>query len=250
MGIEPGWCETFGAPDGQVIVLWGDSHAAAWSPAFYEFARRQPNLKIVRFSVGGCAPLIGTRRSDPIFADAPCGQFGLPERILHATRALKPVHIFVLARWSLYSSSKIAAQDGDRSPGLLARQLRRTLDALPGDTPVTIFRTAPVIRQDPSRALLRHTAVAIPMQEYIRREKKADAAIDAAMAGRPNVSAFDPKTLFCAEQCDITRNGTVLYANATHLSAQGAMLAADEVSRLLTGVIGSRNITAGLGQKP
>jgi hypothetical protein len=232
-GIPADWCQAFGDDDGDVVVLVGDSHANAWAPAFYELARRQPDLKIVRFSVGGCAPLVGTRRIDPIFANAPCSQFGFAERVLDAIRLLKPSHIFLLARWSLYTPSKIAARDDGAPRGLLARQLGRTLDALPHDVPVTIFRTAPVIRNEPARALLRHTSVVIPRREYVRREAAADAAIDDAVKGRPNVSAFDPKALFCPHDCDVTLNGTVLFANATHLSAQGALLAVDAISRLM-----------------
>jgi hypothetical protein len=180
--------------------------------------------------VGGCPPLLGTRRTDSIFAEAPCGQFGLAERVIEAVKTLRPMHVFLLARWSLYMSSKIEVQDGRaNAKNILSQPLDRTLDALSELSPVTLFRTAPVIRDDPSRALLRHTPVNVPTADYRRHESLANAAIDAAVRDRANVSTFDPGNLLCTQTCGVQLAGKVLYANATHLSAQGAMLARDEI---------------------
>jgi peptidoglycan/LPS O-acetylase OafA/YrhL len=229
LGIAEKWCETFGDKNADVVVLWGDSHAAAWAPVFYSIAAAK-HFQVVRFSIGGCPPLLATRRIDAIFADAPCGEFGLGERLIQAVKLLKPAHVFLLARWSLYTPSKIAvASASNVDANILRVPLARTLDALSRTLPVTIFRTAPVIRDEPARALLRHTAVSVPITDYRKHESRANATIDAISSSRANVTIFDPSHLLCTQTCTLRLGDTVLYANATHLSAQGAMLAADEI---------------------
>jgi peptidoglycan/LPS O-acetylase OafA/YrhL len=236
--IPEAWCAMYGPDTGETIVLWGDSHAEAWSPAFFRIADRR-HLRVIRFSVGGCPPLVQTRRRDAVFAQAPCATFGQAERIVRVIATLKPSHIFLLARWSLYTPLKVATPDGapQSQKDILHAQLARTLAALPRGTPVTVFRTAPVLRNDPSRALLRHTNVETVTSDYVHSEANANRAIDAVAALNPAVSVFDPRLILCSQRCGAIHGKTVVYANATHLSAQGAMLATEEIARRYFGAM-------------
>jgi len=229
------WCTSYGPHDGKIIVVWGDSHAAAWSPVFYAIADAN-HLRVIRFSMGGCPPLVETRRIDAVFASAPCASFGQAEKVVKLIATLRPERIFILGRWSLYKPTKVAAQHpqpatGARSNGdIVESQLTKTLAALPADVPITVFRTAPVLKGDPERGLLRHTKIETTGAEYQRAEASANRALDAAVATRNNASLFDPATILCSKVCSPVVNGTVVYANETHLSAQGALLALDAVS--------------------
>ena len=233
--IPAEWCASYGPDDARTIVLWGDSHASAWSPVLFKIAEAH-QLRVVRFYVGGCPPLVGTRRIDAIFASAPCASFGQGEQVIKAIKSLSPTQIFLAARWSLYTPSKVAAvgtevvDAGSSSTRVLEPQLKKTLLALPPDIPITIFRTAPVLEGEPQRALLRHARIETSSESYRRQESEANRAIDAAVASRSNVRVFDPGDLLCEKLCNVVQNGTVLYSNATHLSAQGALLAFDALS--------------------
>lgn len=228
-------CATYGAADAETIVVWGDSHANAWSPVFFKIGQEH-HLRVVRLYIGGCPPLVETRRIDPAFASAPCAVFGQAERMIDIIRSVRPTRIFMIARWNLYTSGKVAVAHPDDHEGsavrsnLVETQLRKTLQALPLDIPVTVFRTAPVLNVDPERALLRHVKAEMPVQEYLRQNAVFNQSIDAAVAVRQNAGVFDPAPTLCAQSCTEVAHGTVMYANATHLSARGALTAFDALS--------------------
>lgn len=231
--LPPDWCTDFGPANAKTIVLWGDSHAGAWSPVFYKIAQAD-HLRVVRFYVGGCPPLIGTRRIHSAWSGRECASFGQGERVLQAIRSLRPSRIFLVARWSLYTPTKIEAEPGavketHGSHNVLASRLLATVRALPSQTPITIFRTAPVLRNEPERALLHGTHVERLAKDYHAGEADADRAIDSAAQARSDVSVFDPAPLFCNRTCPLVENGRVLYSDTNHLSAQGALLAYDEL---------------------
>ena len=228
-------CVTYGDDQAQTIVVWGDSHANAWSPVFFKIAQDH-HLRVVRLYIGGCPPLVETRRIDPGFASAPCAVFGQAERMIDILKSVKPTHIFVIARWNLYTPVKVAVAHPDvrernaAKSDLVETQLGKTLQALPPGVPVTVFRTAPVLNVDPERALLRHVKAEMSAQEYAQQNAAFNQAIDAAVATRQNVSVFDPAPVLCAPSCVEVAKGTVLYANATHLSARGALTEIDAIS--------------------
>jgi len=228
-------CTSYGSPDADTIVVWGDSQAAAWSPVFYKIAEKN-NLRVITFSTPGCPPLIQIRRIDIAGKAASCSSFGEGEQIIEAIASIKPKHIFLISFWSLYTPDRIEAKHKDSTTdktsvgGVLEPQLINTLRALPAGTSVTIFRAAPVLVNDLARGLLRNVRIEPTAAEYSRGEANANHAIDAASATRANVTVFDPSTLQCIQICKAVVNGTLMYKNWGHISAQGALLYYDILS--------------------
>ncbi len=222
-------CVMYGAPTAETIVVWGDSQAGAWAPVFYKIAQ-QKHLRVIRFYIGGCPPLVETRRKDVAGESLPCASFGAAEHVMAAIADLKPKHIFLIGFWSLYTSGKIEAQHAEQSPGadltanVLATQLGKTLRRLPSGTPVTIFRSAPMLLAEPERGMLRGVRIEPTAEENRQREAFANLAVDAASTGMANATIFDPSPLLCRDKCQAVVDGSLIYINWGHLAAQGALL--------------------------
>jgi peptidoglycan/LPS O-acetylase OafA/YrhL len=228
------FCSSYGRHDAPRIVLWGDSHAWAWAPVFYDIAREH-DLRVITFSVGGCPPLLGVRRADADSSLTSCGTFGLGEQVLAGILAAAPRQLYVIGYWGLYTPpGAIAAQQPTSAkpgPEIFAERLGATLRAFPPPLPITIFRTQPVMRDTIERGLLRKARIEPTAKEKDAEEGAANAAIDAASATRPGVTVFDPTARTCAATCGVLLDGELLYFDKGHVSAQGALLFREQILR-------------------
>ena len=81
------YCATYGSlSSADTIVVWGDSHADPWAPAFYRLAD-QHGLRIVFFTHFACPPLLGVRQSQVQNND--CDDTSLGGRFLESIKALE-----------------------------------------------------------------------------------------------------------------------------------------------------------------
>lgn len=229
------FCESFGRRGDALIVLWGDSHAWAWAPVFYKIAREH-HLHVVRFSVGGCPPLLEARRGGSEGALTSCYRFGTGEPYVAAIRQLAPHHLYWIGYWNLYAPPGVieapptpaGAADGS---SVLASQLLATLSALPPDLPITLFRTTPVLLDNLRRGLIRGVRIEPTVAEHAERGRLANLALDQAAAAHANVSLFDPAATACIVRCLAVWHNTVMYFDAGHISAQGSLLFEDILLR-------------------
>ncbi|HEX8699645.1 MAG TPA: acyltransferase family protein [Myxococcaceae bacterium] len=238
-GAKP-FCTSFGegASHG-TFVVWGDSHAIAWSPVFFEVAR-QTGMRAVVFSLEGCPPLLGVRRSDGHGAQH-CSAFGASEQILESIHRLAPRRVFLVARWSLYqhgwlvnqrlqkathflTTDKAGQATVETSRKALTTQLDETLRRLEG-TPVTIVRTIPVLSLLPRIGLIRDPEGFEPtLAQHRHFESLGDELIDRAVQTHARVDAIDPAPLLCEEKCRAVVKGRLAYFDDNHLTAQGALM--------------------------
>jgi len=233
------YCRSYGPSNGNVIVVWGDSHAIAWSPVFFEIAKEN-NLRVVIFSNWGCPPLIGIRRTDGIGDAENCSSFGVGEDIFRAIQAINPKLIFMIARWSLYSNGwqiegnlqqathfittdpEIPA-DKESSKRALQTQLVATLRLVTKEFPVTIFRTMPALKTNIEKGLIRGLPMGKTIAEHKQFESIPDKVIDQSLNQMGNLDVFDPASLLCKDICKVIINRIVYYSDDNHISAQGAM---------------------------
>jgi hypothetical protein len=242
-------CRSAPGPAERTIVLWGDSHAAAWSHVFFEVGRRL-GFRVVVIAHHGCAPLLAVRRTDH---DAPpeCRDFGLAEEVVKTIAELGPSYIFVTARWSLYAEgwwvhgrlqgethylTDAATDSGDASTSqaAIARQFPPTVDALARIAPVTLMKTVPVLGSAVEEGLTHDPDHFEPtIEEHRAREAFVAGLIDAAARRVHGVTILDPATRLCGTRCASVLDGELLYKDDNHLTAQGSLLFEEELVRLL-----------------
>ncbi|MBN1207430.1 MAG: acyltransferase [Myxococcaceae bacterium] len=243
-------CTSFGegAPNG-TFVVWGDSHAIAWSPVFHE-AARQAGMRAVVFSLEGCPPLVGVRRSDGQNVRH-CSAFSLSEQILESIRGLKPQRVFLLARWSIYqhgwrvngrlqkathflTTDRTGRADAETSEKALESQLDQTLRLLEG-APVTIVRTVPVLSLPARIGLLRAPDHFEPtLAQHRAFEARGDALLDRMAQRHRQVDVIDPAQRLCDAKCRAVVDGRLVYSDDNHLTAQGALLFQQAILSRLT----------------
>jgi hypothetical protein len=236
------YCTSYGtsADVAGTVVLWGDSHAGAWAPVFYRIADEQ-HLRVIAFIHLSCPPLVGVHRSDPAAESAGCGSVDIGDQFATAIKAIGPSRIFLIARWSIYTrgwtfegqlqpithfitTDPLSAADEASSALAMQSQLLKTLEALPDGTPVTVFKTMPVLYSYVDRGLLRQLPLDPTAHEHEELESVPNLAIDTASSTLPNVTVFDPGALSCQYRCSSVLDGTLLYSDDNHVSAQGALM--------------------------
>ena len=232
-------CKSYGPNDKDAIVVWGDSHADAWAPVFFE-AAKENNIRIILFSHVGCPPLIGVRRTDGFANSQNCASLDTGEDIINAIQTIRPKHVYMVARWSVYTNGFLiegklhpathfittdpySEANIDSSKRALESQLFKTLQLLTDDFPVTVFRTTPVLKTHIGKGLVRNLPMEPTLEEHRNFEAVSDKALDEALKRLGDLDVIDPAALLCGQTCKAVINGTVYYLDDNHVSAQGAM---------------------------
>jgi peptidoglycan/LPS O-acetylase OafA/YrhL len=237
------------SPGAPRILLWGDSHAAALAPALGAVAADQAIAPIVAFKIS-CPPLVGYRN----FGKQPIDCAPFVDDVLRFVAERNVRHVVLHARWPWYvegtRNEQITAPHAQLAPGrydpdaneqAFATLLGRTIDALQArGARVTIVTSVPEVGVDAPELLARHAlrGAALPQvdaAQFERRTARAHAAIDAAIAARPDVEARHPSALLCRDGgCVLAHDGRALYHDDDHLSIEGAR----HVREALASVIG------------
>ncbi len=247
-------CSMYGAKDApDTIVVWGDSHAEAWASVFFDIAKRF-NKRVILFRLLGCAPMLDVVRTDGQAHAQNCMTSVRAKAIVDSIQNLKPKHVFLVARWSLYangwyvggklqpathylSTDSSQTADVDVSRKAIATKLPQTLYAIAQAAPVTFIKTIPVLKADVEAIFLgRNTATTLA--EHREWERFTDGILDTTIQGAsPSlhpITVLDPAQLLCsAEQCAFAINNTVMYKDDNHISPQGSLLFENEILRLI-----------------
>ena len=77
------------------FVLWGDSHVRSWAPVFAQIAQER-HLRLVKFSLPGCAPLLQVRRTDVL--EEGCAP-ELAADVMASIERLKPSQVVLISNW-------------------------------------------------------------------------------------------------------------------------------------------------------
>lgn len=246
-------CSMYGPMDAaDTIVLWGDSHAEAWMNVFFDIAKRF-NKRVFVFRLLGCAPLLDAVRTDGQAHSQNCSA-ERAKAIVATVQNLKPKHVFLVARWSLYangwyvggnlqpathflSTDPNQPADLELSRKTIATKLPETIYAMAQAAPVTIMRTLPVLKADVEAVYLERTTPTT-LVEHRAWESFTDQVIDSTIRNAPAslkpITTLDPAELLCsADPCAITVNNTVMYRDDNHISAQGSLLFENEILRII-----------------
>jgi peptidoglycan/LPS O-acetylase OafA/YrhL len=246
VGKAAAFCHRLGDAKLPAIVIWGDSHADAWTPVLFDLATER-HAAVFVFSHPGCPPLLHVRRSDGVQNGASCAEIGYAEDVVASIRNLRPKGVFVIARWSLYANGWIAGGrlqaathflttgDGaatlETSRAALAEQLPRTVDALRAVTPnVVVFKSLPVLKRFSNRSpVVRNLAIEPTLDEHRALERFSDAVID-PLGKAAAIRVFDPSTYTCGDTCASFINGVPLYIDDNHVSARGSFQLRDKIA--------------------
>lgn len=239
---------SIGSPAGPRMVLWGDSHAGAISPAI-EAVAAEREMRAVVFTKAGCPPF-----DDAVPARLPgCREF---QRVtLERIARLRDVQLVVLAaRWALFTEPVLfgrnAADEGSRrflrdakSTEISLSDSRRALMAAMPRTVARIKRTMPnativLVGQvpepgfDPAQCMIRAAMFHRDSQSCEVASPAARSPVLASNSLIRMISARDPDVeaiyidrLTCAGgTCRTAVNGLSLYSDIDHLSRPGAIL--------------------------
>jgi peptidoglycan/LPS O-acetylase OafA/YrhL len=235
----------FGVPpkDGSYdIVMWGDSHAHHFVPAFAKIAEIA-GLSGWEITPSACAPLLGvtvlnknrTQRKDCDNNDNVIKQF------IQANKNLKV--IVIAAKWSAYNgldggitSEEYLTNNSEQeisvnnSRHIMAEELRKTINYFRAQgLYVVVFGQVPQFSSPPIRCNLRKMldpayasdcSVSLETQRsYIGYANDVIAHLNEA----PQLTRIFPYEFLCdAVSCRSFADGTFLYRDADHLTPQGA----------------------------
>jgi peptidoglycan/LPS O-acetylase OafA/YrhL len=246
--------DTSGA--GPKIAVWGDSHAAVFSPGLRSTSVAQ-GYGFVRLTRGGCPPLTGATIYFPkrLVLGTWCSEFNSESlRVLEADHSI-PI-VILAGFWNLYLSArnyglttdpaqehKMPTRDASRA--LLEQSLRATILSLRASGKlVIVFEDVPNFAVDPvSRvrnasiparralsAMLGTMASSDPgfaPPEMVSAAAMADSAIEQAVTGLQGVALYDPRPEFCSSptHCAYRNGERLLYYVKNHVNADGARYA-------------------------
>jgi hypothetical protein len=260
------YCAQYGRDDAQeTIVLWGDSHAGegldatAWASVFFQLADERGNTRIVRFSHPGCPPMIEVRRSDIAGNFHNCEDISQGAAVLAAIRKLKPSHVVMISRWSLYTHGMrnydgalksdshfiTTSSDGDATAqtgeAAYNKEFLPTVAALSSIANVLIIKNFPDLLNNVQTALAVRSSwyhsdnfrrLEPTLERHLQLSEVPFHLIDEA-AKLPNVKVFDPAPYLCAETCKSIRDNVIMYWDDDHPSPEGAMHFKAEIKSLL-----------------
>ena len=247
-------CLLYG-PEGasETIIVWGDSHAEAWKSVFFDIANRL-KMRVILFQHPGCPPLLDAIRTD---GHSNYRQCIVPERaraIVKTVEQIKPKHVFLVARWSVYangwrvggnlqpathflSTNPDQPADVETSRKTIAAKLPETVYEMARTSPVTLVKTTPVLRADVEAVFIGRTN-ATTLNEHREAEgfteNVMDEVIRNASSSLKRIDILDPATLLCSgSTCAIAINNTVMYKDDNHITPQGSLLFENEIIRLI-----------------
>lgn len=232
---------TVGGPGPARAVLWGDSHAGHFVPAFEIWGKRN-GLSTLPRVMGDCRPYTldasfafsGLRRQQL----ESCARFN--QSVLSSLPALKDqgAEVVVLsARWSHLSQYQREDLDWGQPLNAAVKYIRGL------GLPVVLIADIPGYSYNVPQCIARRGAEGCTQ---IRRDVetsriKAVTMLQDIAASDPGVRFIDPIDLVCdANACRTMHNGTVLYSDYQHLSVAASQSAADLIGTALAHIFTPR----------
>ncbi|MEA9976363.1 MULTISPECIES: acyltransferase family protein [unclassified Pseudomonas] len=224
-------CRFGGATDTSPLqFVWGDSHAAALTPALRADAERY-GKSVWLVSLAGCPPIIGAHVRQQ------CEDFN--RQTLALVRRKKVRDVVLAGRWSLYLYGEedgdqkyvvFRADDGGSAEQHMAGDLRKMVARVrETGARVWLFKEVPMQRPGTigrlsSLAMIGRSAsmVGRPVVEHKARQRFIDSLFAELSAADGQVRVLDPAALLCSSGvCRAEINGAPLYMDENHLSDQG-----------------------------
>jgi peptidoglycan/LPS O-acetylase OafA/YrhL len=216
---------TYGRPGAsRSVVLFGDSHALQWFPAFEKLANRH-GWALVSLTRSSCSPApvpVVNSKLKRDYTECDSWRAAALERI----RALRP-QLVVVASSTGYRSS-LAGHPADPD-ALWANAWARLFATVRADAAdVVLLADTPDLSQDPADCLARQRATVRGCAEPVAtvlRDPDWRAIVNAA-AARAGATVVDPVPWLCGVRCPTVVGNLLVYRDTNHLtSAYAAMLA-------------------------
>ncbi len=225
------------------VVVWGDSHAEFWRHPFAELAKER-GFELYIFSLPGCPPLKGVRRTDFTSTTAHCSTLEASDLVLGDVLRLEPAALFVVGRWDLYSNGWVrggrlyhpthfltsdpsgeATRESSRAA--LAAAIPATLSAIQDSgTPFAVIFPPPLLRD----SVTNRRKDLNELEPLVSEHAEGAAAYRSSFGSVPTL---DTAKRLCGEKCAASLDGELLYIDDNHLQHRGAMLFKGDLQQLL-----------------
>lgn len=213
---------------GTSSLLWGDSHALAWSPAFSASSGPTGGQRTTLAIKSACPPLLDVK----INSGSECAVYSA--RVFDWIKRHRPRMVFLVASWMDYSRAGGLYDVSDRhrteSPEQVFREaLRRTVLATAPYTDVVVLigptPGAPIeLPFKMAMAAKRGTPPPEPLSAMDFRRRSAAFWRAAALLSTTNkLQVIDPSPWLCnTNYCAYQHEGRLLYRDNGHLNLDGA----------------------------
>jgi len=215
------------------FIVWGDSHAGAFMPAFDHVGEEIGKAGVLASS-SGCPPLLDiklARDKKPY----KCIEFN--NTILSTIKAGDI--IFLVARWTYYTHKSPINHEGptwlnDAASHRISEKenyrvfedaLKRTIEAIKerGAVPVIVDSVPEYSRSVPEILFLFDRDVTVSKELFNQNRRKISAILQ-EVSGEYGAGYVDPAEVFCDEvQCHANKGKKVFYFDDDHLSSTGAL---------------------------
>ncbi|MGJ0513397.1 acyltransferase family protein [Methylocystis sp.] len=220
-----------GAP---LYLLWGDSHAFHFVPAFSAWALRA-NARVLPRASGACKPYLTTidARLDEKHREAARNCIAYNKAVLAELPQLKAIGataVVLAARWSV--PSDLQASLGDWVPAL-KHTIARIHDAglnvvLMAEVPRPLSRVPQCVARRGADACAR------PRVDVERERAAATSILTSFARDVPGVRVVDLAAELCGEEvCHVVRDGILTYSDDSHLSVAASTGLASAIGRFL-----------------
>ncbi len=207
------------------FILWGDSHADAIAPLFYELSEKHKTNGYV-LTYDGCPPILGVGQ-DKRNADFYCEDFN--KEVFNFIKSSNIKTVILVSAWGNWLNNKklhvILNNEGN-----IIQALRKTLEQL-DDFNVHLMHSVPTYKFDPPKYLAqkfkKNKIIKDNKYAYAKTYEETKHSVEAALITNKsnNIGFIDPTDLLCQNgtQCQILSNNDILYYNGGHLSTKGAL---------------------------
>ncbi len=257
--IERGRTCELGARGGPIdFVLWGDSHALAIAPAVDEVAKRLGRHGQLVANTS-CVALFGVDLAHSSERKCSDANAAFLRRL-----QTKPIDtILVASRWGLWESgvqpdptlvsrpllrdAQTQVPSSSENQAVFARGLERTLATLAAQSKhVIVVASVPEMTIDVPRVLAKirwlklERDLRLPRKSFEERQARVIRLFEMARTRWP-VTVISPSDVLCDEQhCRVGSAKASWYADADHLSAEGARLLAPQLEQVFSVYAGAR----------
>lgn len=241
-GRDPadGLCRLGRADRPATVLLWGDSHASAMSPAL-DAVLTELGIGGLLATYGGCAPFPGVLRSGGTAQRRRCLAFN--NRVLAWLNQghHEITHVVVTARWNGYvTGTRVQGEAGDDivlfetdgqrgiNAEIVEKSLRNTVANLTdAGISVTLLDDVPEIAWNVPVTYLFRSRIGLPApappdREEVNARSAQTLEMMVAIASETEAQFISLTEDLCKPICDVMHNGRPIYADDDHLSVFGA----------------------------
>jgi len=212
----------YGDPNGTLtVVLFGDSHALNWFPAFNAVAK-QNHWRLLSLTMSACTPAdipAYNPATQALMQNCPVWRKASIKKIIAANPFL--VLIASSRSWATTDSTGTVVT-GDARTALFDAGMKRTIEAIkPSTQHVVYLEDTPAQIQDPPLCLSEHRmstlACATPVAQSISASWQAE---EHAIASDEGISIIDPSYWVCpTDPCPVVLGNLEIFQDNSHLTA-------------------------------